>query len=116
MNVLKIPVDKDALYQIISFNANDGDVTIPLRVELRHLTYVDKWYLSVFNAQTGEPYCLYVPVVTSQDEMNNLVSVYDYKRFGWFCCVAIEEKASTEDPQADNIEEFELYWGDSLGQ
>ena len=114
MNILKIPVDKDALYQIFNFNANSGDVTIPLRVELRHLEYVNKWYLSVYNAQTGDPYCVYVPVVTSQDEMNNLMKPYEHKRFGWFCCVASADKASTEDPQEDNITEFELYWGDSL--
>lgn len=114
MNILKLPVDKDALYQIFNFNATSGDATIPMRVELRNLGYVDKWYLSVFNSQTGEPYCLYVPVVTSRDEMNDILKPYRHKNIGWFCCVANAEKASTEDPQEDNIEEFELYWGDGF--
>ena len=46
--------------------------------------------------------------------MNDILKPYRHKNIGWFCCVANAEKASTEDPQEGNIEEFELYWGDGF--
>lgn len=114
MTMLEIPLDSDSLYQITNFNAKVGRITRRLRVEVRYLYYTDKWYLTVIDAQTGESYCRYVPLVTSSVELNDMVTLYKHKDIGWFACVARGDHPSSEDPQKDNLSEFALVWGDGF--
>ena len=116
MTIQEIALDPEALYQIQFFNATVGGVTRRLRLEVRHLTYTDKWYLSVINAQTGESYCRYIPLVASDldVELNDLTAVYRHKDIGWFCCAPITGNTTSEDPQENNLNEFALFWGDGF--
>lgn len=114
MNMAIIPLDGQSLYQIVNFNAKVGRITRRLRVEVRHLTYTDKWYLSVVNAQTGESYCRYVPLVASCVELNDMVALYRHKDIGWFCCVANDGSEDSGDPNKNNLADFSLVWGDGF--
>lgn len=114
MVISEIPLNSDSLYQITNFNAKVGRITRRLRVEVRYLYYTDKWYLSVFNAQTGEAYCRYVPLVSSFADMNNMISLYMHKDIGWLVCIPKIDNPSSEDPKKGNLNEFALVWGDGF--
>lgn len=116
MSVITLPLDADSKYQSITFNATIGEKALRLRADFRYMEYTEKWYVSVYDAQTGEPYCLYVPVVASTVEINDLTELFEYKGFGHFLCAANIDNPSTEDPNADTIGEFTVVWGDSFEQ
>ncbi len=116
MNIVTLPFDKDAMWQTVTFNAAIGGAALRLRVELRHMTYTDKWYISVYDAQSGEPYCLYVPVVASTVEINDLTKLFEYKGFGHFMCAAHIGNPTSEDPNAETFGEFSIVWGDTFEQ
>ena len=114
MTILSIPITSETLYKILTFNVVIGKNTKRFRMELRHLTYTDKWYISIFDAQSGEAYCRYVPVVASYNALNNLIALFAYKDIGWMACIPKISKPSSADPQEDNIDQFEIVWGDTL--
>ena len=116
MNAAVLPFDPESLYQSITFNAEIKGVTHRLRVDLRHLTYTDKWYFSLYDAQTGKPYCLYVPLIASYVELNDLMKQFEHKEIGGMVCGAIVDKPNSTDPTEETIKEFAIVWGDSFDE
>ena len=116
MNAAVLPFDPESLYQSVTFNAEVKGIACRLRVDLRHLTYTDKWYFSLYNAQTGEPYCLYVPVIASYVELNDLMRPFGHKEIGGIVCGAIIDNPSSDDPTEETIKEFAIVWGDTFNE
>ena len=114
MTVYTIPISPQTPYKIMIFNATVGKEIKRFRMELRHLNYTDKWYISIFDAQSGASYCRYVPIVTSKDALNNLIELFSYENIGWMGCIARISEPSSVDPKGDNIDQFEIVWGDNF--
>ena len=100
--------------QILSITPND--VPCRLRVFLRYLNHSDRWYLSIFNADTDEVYCRYVPVTASYDVPVDLLGPFQHKKIGSIFCVPAVESPATEDPGLDNLDEFQIVWTDNYTQ
>ncbi len=115
MYIITLDVSPEEKYQIFTINAEVAGVARRLRIELRYLEVNEKWYVSVFDAQSGENFCRYVPVVASyQEPVNNILAPYKYKGIGGIVCIPAIKDPSTEDPKFENISEFLIIWGDSI--
>ena len=114
MNTLHIILDPSTLYQRQVLNLTVEGKTKRVIFETRYLEGTDKWYVSVFDAQTGSPYCTYVPLIASYDIMVDLFEPFAHKRLGWLMCLALADSPSSENPSKDNLNEFGLVWGDSF--
>ena len=80
--------------------------------ELRYLEATEKWYLTMVDAESGESYFRYVPIISCYDEMNNLVLPFSYKGIGIVFCIAMVDNAGSVNPTKDNMNQFAVIWGD----
>ena len=102
------------LYQRQVMNLEIGNTARRVIFELRYLDATDKWYFSLFDAQTGKPICTYVPLVASYEYMNNLLEPFTHKGIGWMVCFPVVDEPSSVNPQKGNLNEFAIVWGDTL--
>lgn len=91
----------------------DGKQT-RVRFELRFLEKTNKWYLSMFNSETGESYFRFVPMIGCVDDVNNLILPFSYKGTGFVICAAIIDNTDSVSPEKDNVSDFGIVWGDEL--
>jgi len=71
------------------------------------------WYLSIFDADTEEAFCRYVPVIASYEDRNDLLAPFATKLIGSIYCVPMVNEPATQDPGLDNMDEFEIVWADN---
>lgn len=112
MTIIPINVDSTTKYQAIETSLTIEKKTFNVRIELRFLNKTNRWYLSMFDRKTGDPFFLYVPVVSYVTSINNLVAPFEYKGIGFIVCATLVDETSSEDPQRDNLHEFGIAWGD----
>lgn len=114
MTTIQITPDPSLLYQRQVLNLTVEGKTKRIIFELRYLYKTEKWYFSMLDAQSGEPYCLYVPVIASSLFLNDLLGPFQHKRLGWMACLPIVDKPSSDNPGMYNWGEFGLVWGDGF--
>lgn len=114
MNSLHIIPEPNLLYQRQVINLEFEKGTKRVVFELRYLFRTDKWYFSLFDAQTSAVICSYVPLVASYEYMNNLLEPFGHKNIGWLVCFPVVDEPSSEDPTQYNLSEFAIVWGDTL--
>ena len=112
MNNLVILADPTVKYQRQIVNLPVGNITKRVIFETRYLEATDKWYISIFDANSGASICTFIPVIASYEYPINLFEPFRHKRIGWIVCVAIVDEPSSENPSKDNMGEFGFYWGD----
>lgn len=108
----KIEPEEETLYETFDLTGIVGGVSRRLRLELRYLYNTDRWYVSMFDSQSGDALCRYVPVVTSKEGPNDLFEPFKSKKIGKFYCVPNIDDLTSQDPRMDNISDFSLLWGD----
>ena len=116
MTLYRIDKTPGERYQIITITLPYKKDNIRLRFEIRYLNETGLWYLSLFNLQTGETCCRYVPIIASYEAVNNLLEPYAYKEMGCVACVPVVENPQSENPGLNNFNEFELVWGESFAE
>ena len=105
-------------YQIKTFTISpDGNPT-SLRVEIRRLVRLDKWFISIFNASTGENILQYLPLIGSdpEHEMNDILAQFGYKGIGSLVVLPKVSELAGTDPNEENLGLFEICWGDHIGE
>ena len=112
MEPFALGFDPAVKYQTFTMSIIPGGVAKRVRVELRYLYKPGKWFISIFDAATGDPLCLYVPVVASYEYLNNLLEPFSYKGLGSIYCYPVVSEPSSPDPGENNLDEFEIVWGD----
>lgn len=83
-----------------------------VRFELRLLGKVNKWYLSMFDSETGESYFRYVPMVACINDVNDLIAPFRYKGTGFVLCASLVEEPSSVSPEKGNLGQFGIVWGE----
>lgn len=111
MKLILLNNDAKTKFQSFYENITVEGKSVRARFELRWREATNKWYLSIYNSQTGEAYCLHVPVVTSDVEQNDLLSPFYYKDIGSILNVPVVMNPTSENPQKDNFVQFNLVWG-----
>ena len=99
-------------YQSMETTISVRGVTRRVRFELRYLTAMDRWFLSMFDAQTGESYFRYVPVIGCSTDWNDLLAPFYHKNVGFTICTPVIKEPSGSSPQKDTLNEFGVVWGD----
>ena len=102
------------LYQSMETIITVNNETKQVRIELRYLPKTEKWYLSMFDSQSGESYFRYVPVVSCKKDKNNLIAPFYYKNVGSVVCVPMYDETSSVNPVEKNLGEFMIAWGDAI--
>ena len=114
--VIQLNANTKDLYQFIEANIKIKNEDRVVRFELRYLPATEKWYLSMFDVQSGESYFRYVPVVACDKDTNNLIAPFYYKDIGVIVCWSKVDNLSSESPQENNLGEFYLVRGDEIVQ
>ena len=108
-----IRIDPTIRYQIFTLSVDPDGISRRIRVEIRYLNEPQLWYISMFDASTGEAFFRYVPIIASYEFPNDLLKPFRHKHIGSLYCVPVVSEPQTTDPGLDNLGEFELIWGDT---
>ena len=122
MDFIELNFDPSIRYQRKILTISPDDYTRRVRVDLRYLNETEKWYLSIYDAQSGEAFLTYVPLIASYinfddpsvDEINDLLAPFHYKNLGTIICIPNVDNPTTKDPTLDNLNQFSVVWGDAL--
>lgn len=112
--MMQLDIHPELLSQAIITSITVKGVAKRVRFEFDYMEAVDKWYMAIYNAQSGESYCINVPLVASYEAKNNLLAPYAYKEIGEVVCVPLLDEPSSTDPQKDNLGEFAVIWGEDV--
>lgn len=116
MTLYRIDARPDERYQIITVTLPLGRNNIRLRFEIRYLNEPGMWFLSLSNLQTGESCCRYIPLIASYGGFNNLLEAFAYKQMGCLAVIPLVEHPQSENPGLNNLNEFEIVWGESFAE
>lgn len=108
-----LTLNPDIRYQIVHLNIDPDGFPLRARVEIRYLNEPGLWYLSIFDAATGDSVCRYVPIIASYNDLNDLMAPFHHKHIGSIYCIPTVANPSSQDPGLDNLGEFALVWGDT---
>lgn len=115
MDYIRLPVTKDP-WQVMYLSVSPDGNAFTAKVDLRYLKGAGKWFLSIANGATGETYVHMIPVICSHGALNDLLEPFRYlfggEGIGSFFCLRNTDHPSSADPGKDNLNEFQLYWGD----
>lgn len=109
-----IPIDPNERYQAITVELSPYGNARRFRIEVRYLNESDRWYISVFDASTGEAFFRYVPVIASYEHVDNLIGHVYHKNIGCIFCIPIVDNPSSINPGLNNLSEFAIGWSDGL--
>lgn len=113
MESFAISVDPTIRYQIFTLTVEPDGHPLRARMELRYLNQSKTWYLSIFDASSGEAVCRYVPLVASYGELNDLMKPFRHKNVGSIYCIPVVRYPQTTNPMLETLGEFEIVWGDT---
>ena len=95
----------------------DGE-ELHAQVEIRYLPAPDQWVVSIWDHSSSELLVNMIPLVCSYGEINDLLAPFHFLRngkgLGSLICLRGTDEPSTTDPVGNNLNEFQLLWGDSL--
>ncbi len=85
------------------------------RVDLRYLSALNLWVLSISDAVTARVYVNRFPVICSCEELNDLLFPFRYlfqaSGIGSLLCLKATDRPSTPDPSRHTLNAFPLLWG-----
>ncbi len=115
MDYIRLPTAKDP-WQVMYLSVSPDGNSFTAKVDLRYLKAPGKWFLSIVDATTGELYVNMIPVICSYIVLNDLLEPFRYlfggSGIGSFFCLRNTDHPSSADPGKNNLDEFQLYWGD----
>ena len=115
MEYIQINPIKDSTYQSITLTLSVKGATKRVNLELKYEDKTDRWYMSLFDIQTGETYFLHIPLLSSPDDsFNDLFLPFRYKNIGFLVCFPKSSNVETENPSKDNLNDFYIIWGDEF--
>lgn len=115
MDRIALRIDPEQPYQVQTITLAPDGKTMTLRLELRYLVYTEKWYLSIWNASENVCLLTHIPIVSSEEILNDLLGVFQYLEIGSIACLPSTVQLYGQDPVLDNMDQYEIQWGDSLG-
>ena len=112
--MIKLNIDPNEAHQAIIITITVKNKAKRVRFDIDHHNYTDKWYVGLFDMQEEKYYCVNVPMVASYKEKNDLFAPFRHKEIGELVCVPVVRTPSSEDPRANNLDEFMLVWGEEI--
>ena len=114
MNSVALKVNTESKDQVMTLSLDPNGNHRTFRVQIKYLDYVSKYIISVWDAMTGEPLAMTIPLVASyNDAANDLFKQFSYKGIGSLYVAPVVKEPTTPDPTFGTLGEFEIVWGDS---
>ena len=115
MDRIALKIDPSRPYQAQTITINPDGRTITLRIELRYMTYIEQWHMSIWDASNSKCLLTHVPIVSSEDIINDLLGMFGYMNIGSCACFPVSIQQYGTDPGEKTMNLFEVQWGDHLG-
>ena len=115
LSYAELPLTSDPR-QVFTLDVSIDGVPLHVRVEIRFLSAVSRWVISLWDQASSSLLVSQLPLVVSCGEVNDLLLPFRYLREGkgigsLFLLPGGEEAA---DPSRHNLPDFTLLWGDTL--
>jgi hypothetical protein len=111
-----LPLTQDS-WQVMTLDVIIDEEEFHAQVEIRHLPAPDQWVVSIWDHSSSELLVNMIPLVCSYGEVNDLLAPFRYLRngkgLGTMICLRGTDEPSTPDPTGSDLNEFQLYWGDT---
>lgn len=115
MQLAMIPFNAEYKDQILTCSVQPDGRQVQLRLRLRYVEVVDKYFCTIWDTSTGECLLSNFPIVASYENVNDLLGQFGYMRIGTMSCLSRVDQNTTQDPSNGTLGEYEILWGDRLG-
>ena len=117
LSYIELPLTNDSR-QVFTVDVVIDGVALHARVEIRYLSALDQWMISIWDNATSILLVNQVPLICSYGELNDLLLPFRYIRngvgVGSLLVLRNMDEPSTVNPAKGNLTEFQALWGDTL--
>ena len=111
-----LPLTDDP-WQVMTLDVTIDGEAFHAQVEVRYLPAPDRWFVRIWDHAGSELLVNMIPLICSYGEVNDLLLPFRHLRggkgLGSLICLRGTDAPSTPDPAKDNLNEFQIYWGDT---
>ena len=104
--------------QVFTVDVTIDGTALHARVELRYLSTLDQWVISIWNNAASVLLVNQLPLICSYGELNDLLlpfrSLRDGAGIGSLFVLRNTDEPSAVNPAKDNLAEFQVLWGDTF--
>ena len=113
----ELPITNDPR-QVFTVDVVIDGIALHARVEIRYLSALDQWVISIWDNATSVLLVNQVPLICSYGELNDLLLPFRYIRdgsgIGSLFVLRNTDEPSTVNPAKGNLMEFQVLFGDTL--
>ena len=113
-----LPLTSDP-WQVFTLDVVLDGEAFHAQVELRYLPAPDQWFMSIWDHAGSELLVNRISLICSYGSVTDLLLPFRHLRegkgLGSMICLKGTDEPSTADPTEKNLTEFQVLWGDSLG-
>ena len=117
LSYTELPITNDPR-QVFTVDVVIDDIALHARVEIRYLSALDQWVISIWDNATSVLLVNQVPLICSYGELNDLLLPFRYIRdgagIGSLFVLRNTDEPSTVNPAKGNLTEFQVLFGDTL--
>ena len=117
LSYTELPITNDPR-QVFTVNVVIDGIALHARVEIRYMSALDQWVISIWDNATSVLLVNQVPLICSYGELNDLLLPFRYIRegvgVGSLFVLRNTDEPSTVNPAKGNLTEFQVLWGDTF--
>ncbi len=117
LSYIELPLTSDPR-QVFTVDVVIDGIALHARVEIRYLSALDLWVISIRDNATSVLLVNQVPLICSYGELNDLLLPFRYIRdgagIGSLFVLRNTDEPSTTNPAKGNLTEFQILFGDTL--
>ena len=111
----KLPLTEDPR-QVMTADVMIDGTALHVRFEVRYLSAIDQWVLSLWDNSNGEQWVNMIPLICSHGAVNDLFQPFRHKRdgngIGSLMVLPGMDQPESDDPWEGNLTEFMVIYGD----
>ncbi len=117
LSYIEFPLTNDPR-QVFTVDVTIDGAAMHARVEIRYLSALDQWVVSIWDNATSVLLVNQVPLICSYGELNDLFLPFRYIRdgagVGSLLVLRNTDEPSSLNPAKGNLTEFQVLWGDTF--
>ena len=117
LSYTELPLTNDSR-QVFTVDVVIDGASLHTRVELRYLSALDQWVISIWDNAASVLLVNQVPLICSYGELNDLLLPFRHIRegagIGSLFVLRNTDEPSTVNPAKGNLTEFQILFGDTL--
>ena len=117
LSYIELPLTNDSR-QVFTVDAVIDGIALHARVEIRYMSALDQWVISIWDNATSVLLVNQVPLICSYGELNDLLLPFRHIRdgagIGSLFVLRNTDEPSTTNPAKGNLTEFQVLFGDTF--